>query len=259
MPSPFPGMDPYLEDPALWPDFHHEFIAQLRTELNRMLRPRYFVRVELRIFMPDEEDVSVAIPDARISEWRLDQRPDEEGGVAVIDPPLTMISILEPKIEEAFLEIFAADLKKVVTVIELTSPGNKNPRSESGRLFRLKRREILDTPVNWVEIDLLRAGSRVGEWKHLPKHDYLVHASPATRRPKDNLWPFRVRDRFPVVGVPLLPEDADAAVNLGKVFAQSYENAAYDATIDYEKPAPLPLEPEDAAWAAELPRTKHKT
>lgn len=26
MASPFPGMDPYLEDPAFWPDFHHRFL-----------------------------------------------------------------------------------------------------------------------------------------------------------------------------------------------------------------------------------------
>ncbi|MGZ3485541.1 MAG: DUF4058 family protein, partial [Isosphaeraceae bacterium] len=43
MPSPFPGMDPYLEEPGLWPDVHHELISETRALLNTILRPKYYV------------------------------------------------------------------------------------------------------------------------------------------------------------------------------------------------------------------------
>ena len=48
MPSPFPGMDPYLEDPALWPDVHHELICITRELLLAQLPPKYFVQIDER-------------------------------------------------------------------------------------------------------------------------------------------------------------------------------------------------------------------
>jgi hypothetical protein len=36
--SPFPGMDPYLESPAIWPDVHHEIISENRATLTPNLR-----------------------------------------------------------------------------------------------------------------------------------------------------------------------------------------------------------------------------
>ncbi len=37
MPSPFPGMDPYLEDPAFWEDFHDRFVTYWSDVLNGSL------------------------------------------------------------------------------------------------------------------------------------------------------------------------------------------------------------------------------
>lgn len=45
MPSPFPGVDPYLETPDIWPDVHHELISQIQGVLNSLLRPLYVARV----------------------------------------------------------------------------------------------------------------------------------------------------------------------------------------------------------------------
>ena len=39
MPSPFPGMDPYLEYPGLWPDVHHNLISDTQDFLAHQLRP----------------------------------------------------------------------------------------------------------------------------------------------------------------------------------------------------------------------------
>ncbi len=72
MPSPFPGMDPYLETPDLWPDVHHELISQIRQVLNPALRPRYVARVELRLYVSDDDDPGrdVLILDVRIEKAR---------------------------------------------------------------------------------------------------------------------------------------------------------------------------------------------
>ena len=44
MPSPFPGMDPYLEASDIWPDFQHALAADIRGELNRVLPLPYYAR-----------------------------------------------------------------------------------------------------------------------------------------------------------------------------------------------------------------------
>ena len=68
MPSPFPGMDPYLESPVLWPDVHHGLISEIQSLLNQSLRPRYHVRVVERVYVSDENDPGrkVIIPDVNI-------------------------------------------------------------------------------------------------------------------------------------------------------------------------------------------------
>src|SRR5712691_5875966 len=45
MPSPLPGMDPYIEAPDIWSDFHGDVAAEMRAELNRVLQPRYVARL----------------------------------------------------------------------------------------------------------------------------------------------------------------------------------------------------------------------
>ena len=68
MPSPFPGMDPYLEEPGLWPDVHHGLISQIQAVLNPSIRPTYVARVELRVYLSEEDDPGrkAIIPDLRI-------------------------------------------------------------------------------------------------------------------------------------------------------------------------------------------------
>jgi hypothetical protein len=51
MPSPFPGMDPYLEEPALWPDLHQRLITYIADALQPQIRPRYRARIEERLYV----------------------------------------------------------------------------------------------------------------------------------------------------------------------------------------------------------------
>src|SRR5271166_6063081 len=130
MPSPLPGMDPYLEEPGLWPDVHHELISETRALLNTILRPKYYVRIEERVYISDEGDSGrlVMVPDLRIA-----LRPGGEGsafvrggGTAVdIAEPIEAITLIEEEIRESYVEIVDRVERLVVTVIEVLSPTNK--------------------------------------------------------------------------------------------------------------------------------------
>src|SRR5438094_891369 len=51
MPSPFPGMDPYLEDPAVFPDLHDSLITYARDALNAQLPPPYYAGSAARVWV----------------------------------------------------------------------------------------------------------------------------------------------------------------------------------------------------------------
>src|SRR5436309_10426306 len=106
MPSPFPGMDPYLETPELWPDVHHELISQIRGALNPLLRPRYVARVELRVYVSDDDDPGreAIIPDVRIEKTKRRRAKKSRTAPAVaVAEPLTIPLLIDDEIEEARL------------------------------------------------------------------------------------------------------------------------------------------------------------
>src|SRR5207245_9808112 len=51
MKSPFPGMDPYLEDPAFWPEFHHKFINYWQEQIAESLPDHYEARLDENIYL----------------------------------------------------------------------------------------------------------------------------------------------------------------------------------------------------------------
>jgi hypothetical protein len=219
MPSPFPGMDPYLETPDLWPDVHHQLISEIRGTLNRALRPRYVARIQLRAYIPDEEDVR----------W--------------ID-----------EIEEARLEIRHQESKALVTVIEVLSPTNKIRGSRGRASFMEKRRDIMASEVHWVEIDLLRAGHPSVTRPPLVPSDYRIMVSRAGERTRGKYWPVSVRQPLPGIGIPLRGKDPDVPLDLGAVLNAAYDHGAYDLSVDYRREPDPPLSADDAAWADELLR-----
>src|SRR5437868_10463857 len=131
MPSPFPGMDPYLEDPALWSGFHHTFLTALQEQLSPAVRPRYFVRVEERVFVTREDDPAyrLIVPDVRVIEAQRGQHPgratSSTGGKLAIAEPIPVVELIEPEVHEHRLEVIDRTYRSVVTVIELLSPTNK--------------------------------------------------------------------------------------------------------------------------------------
>lgn len=259
MPSPFPGMDPYLEDPGLWPDVHTTFINIAREFITPQLRPKYYARIEERVYISDDQDPGrpYLVPDLRISEepgrellsaWR-------NGSAIQAAEPETLVTLLEEEIHEPHIEVVDRESRQVVTVIEMVSPSNKVPGSRGRDSYQKKRGEVMQSPSHWMEIDLLRLGTpsvpKLG-----PPYDYVVHLSRVERRPSGSVWRIFLPQSLPVVLVPLKSGDPDVFLDLQQVLTTAYDRAAYDATIDYTQPPKVPLSKEYAIWADELLRSK---
>ena len=261
MPSPFPGMDPFLEHPWHWPDFHHRVILISSDMIVAQVRPKYFVRIEERVYSADDwhGSRSLIVPDLHLSPrpgrepQTLD--PPARGGVDVAEP-VVATTMVDDEVHEHRLEIIDVAERRVVTVVEVVSPSNKTSGSAGRSSFEKKRREVLRSPAHWVEIDLLRAG--VGLTKRLPRWpcEYLVHVSPADERPNGLIWPIRLSQRLPVIPIPLLPADLDVPLDLQAVLTTVYDRAGYDVSIDYASDPAPPLPPEWAAWAVGLLKEK---
>src|SRR5215212_8051127 len=99
MPSPFPGMDPYLEERQLWPDVHLSLITATRDALSPQVAPHYYVRIEQRTYIArvDQKEL-LSRPDVTIIPAR-DARPrGDAGGVATVVAPAAQIVSL-PRFE----------------------------------------------------------------------------------------------------------------------------------------------------------------
>jgi hypothetical protein len=252
MPSPFPGMDPYLEDPWIWPDFHLTLVVALRTELNRRLPPGYVALVDRYVWVQEpetEERKRLGKPDVFLT---------GEGGskgapaaAAVVAP----VEIVLPSLTEKgipYLKIVDRANRRLVTVIELLSPANKVPGKDRDA-YLMKQCEYLATDVNVVEMDLLRKGERL-PWvaPSVAGSAYYVMVSRAAERPRAHVWPFSVRDPLPTIAIPLTVRDGDIALDLGTCMNQVYDTAGYERELDYSQPPNPPLDEPDAAWARQL-------
>jgi hypothetical protein len=252
-------MDPYLETPNLWPDVHHRLLSEIQGALNPLLRPRYVARVELRVYVSDEDDPGreVLIPDVRLEKTKRKGTRKPKGAPAVaIAEPLLVSLLIDDEIKEARLEVRHLESSSLVTVIEVLSPTNKIRGSRGRASFMDKRREILASEVHWVEIDLLRAGDPSVTRPPLVPSDYRILVSRAGQHSQARYWPVSVRQTLPAIGIPLRGKDADVPLDLGAVLNAAYDNGAYDLSIDYCREPEPPLSPEDRAWADQLLRQR---
>jgi hypothetical protein len=253
-------MDPYIEQPAIWGDFHNDLAAEIRTQLNQAIRPHYFARLIPYVTYESLSigQVSRTYPDVSVFQshhtapdpWR-----QGAGAVAVMEsPPVESEVKTEFPLRLHSIEVHSVVDAKLVTVIEILSPVNKRSGHEAYEHYLRKRRQILNTDdVHLIEIDLLRGGQRPPLERPVPEAPYYVMLSRAERRPKVVVWPIRLWDKLPTVPVPLRAPDPDASLSLNAIVAEVYERGAYDLQLDYaqEPPAP-PLRAEEAAWVQEL-------
>lgn len=256
MPSPFPGMDPYLENPVHWSDFHHEFISALRRSIAQRLPEPYYAKIDEHVTIVDPElttDPRLVKPDVTVG--RAPSPANTGSAVAEADAEaevLANIVYLDP-ITQGFIEIKRRPDHELVTVVEVLSPANKN----GGRGQYLEKRELLlRKPVSIVELDLLRGGRRLQLSKPPIKADYYAFISRADRRPSCAAYRWNVRRRLPAVPIPLRPGDPDIRVDIQEAFMEAFARGDYDRFIDYgEPPPPPPFGEEDEQWVTQTART----
>ena len=267
MPSPFPGMDPYLEA-QLWPDVHQRLATQIAGLLAPQLRPHYVARLAtryvaelagmgpVRIFYPDV-DVSVAKP---AHEPVTTYEPAAMLAPPLSSPPLVLTQREPPRIKLISVEIRDTQGDRLVTSIEILSPINK--RADGFAEYQAKRWLVIDSPAHLLEIDLLRQGYRPVSFERVDEKDrplveqaaYFLFLTRSDSRQKVETWPVSLRDELPVVPVPLLAPRPDAGLDLGTALRRIYDEAAYDLSIDYGQPPDPPLTGDDADWADALLR-----
>ncbi|MCF2148659.1 DUF4058 family protein [Desmonostoc muscorum LEGE 12446] len=258
MPSPFPGMNPYLEDPALWPGVHGRLIVAIADSLSPQLRPKYFVAIEERIYQTISDDrLLVGIPDVIIKNSQTVINP-KIPNIAVAAPvvqPKTVTVPIPETVKERYLEVRKVGTKEVVTAIELLSPKNKRP-GEGRDAYETKRKRVLGSLTNLVEIDLLRAGEPMLVFGDGTQNDYRILVSRAENRPQSDLYAFNLPDVIPSFPLPLRTGDTEPLVDLQSLLAGIYDRASYDLVIDYsQQPVPA-LSETDAAWADALLQEK---
>lgn len=250
MPSPFPGMNPFLEQEGFWHDFHQSFMPLAREILTEQVRPAYVVRLEEHVYIHEltaEERIYLGRPDVSVLHSGLSH---DAAAQATLEAPA--YGLIPPTVEierESFLEIRDRKTRDLITAIELLSPSNKKLGPDREQ-YVAKRRQILNSGVHFVEIDLLRGWPRL-PLDDLPDCDYYALVSRAEVRPKVGIWPIRLRDPLPVIPIPLRTPDPDARLDLQAVLQRLYDAAGYADDIYTGQPQP-PLHPADAAWAREI-------
>ena len=260
-PSPFPGMDPWLE--RVWTPIHHEYISVLRRQLAAQLPDDLYAQVETDVYVVDRGEIGRLLrPDVATFDQDRPGGPTDgstaepAGGVAVAESvrvpvrrhpvPLRHVAIREPESGH-----------RLVTAIEVFSPTNKGSAAERAT-YRRQREAYLTASANVVEVDLLRGGGdlldlALDDWPPTAGTTYAAairYADPLIGGEAE-FYAMPLRARLPRIAVPLRPTDDRPVVDLQAPITEVYALGRYDLQIDYARPPVPPLPPADAAWAAE--------
>jgi len=263
MPSPFPGMDPFLEHPDIFPDFHDRFITHLSESIQERLPPPYVAALGRRTWIEVSE--RFIAPDVQVARSHSTSPEGEPGSPAAVAAPARtkplLVHVPHDERREPFVEIHLGrgSDRRLVTCIELLSLSNKTPGEHGRDLYLRKQREVLDSKVHLVEIDLLRAGEHTTA---VPR-DRLARVAGAFEYHAsihhfDNLedyfvYPIRLSEALPEIALPLLPGDPPVPLDLQAVFRRTYDAGPYRREINYPQDAPVPpLSPAWQSWLREV-------
>jgi hypothetical protein len=247
-------MDPWLEHPTLWSDVHRNLISADQELLTPQVAPDFYVRGEERVYIAgvaNPIEPAVFVVTCQPQSMLATVGAAHHTSYSTTSPVIFQLVSWEEEVRERYLEICERGTHHIVTVIELLSPSNKVKGSPRYRQFAGKRTDVLNSDAHWLEIDLLRGGTR---WELAPmSSDYCVMLSRVERRraqpPTTEARHFNLRAHLPTIPVPLRPPHANVTLDLQHALALVYERAGYGYSIDYTQPAEPPLAPVDTAWA----------
>lgn len=214
MPSPFPGMDPYLEDPRLWPAFHHQFVAAVYQLLLPGLVDRYRARVTARQY--------------------------------VCELPL-FTSVTREEHTEEYVEIRSRSDGRLVTVLDVVSPANKT--TVAGRAAYLTtRQQSLAARSSVVEIDLVTQGTPTLDYARegLPEYNYAITVTRSTAPDRFEIYTVTLQKRLPKFKMPLAADDRDTVLDLQVALARAYDLGNFARHLDYAGPLPADVALTDA-------------
>ncbi len=220
MPSPFPGMDPYLEDDGLWPVFHHQLVMCLYQILLPGLVDRYRARVSQRHYVTEQA---------------------------------LFTSVIREEHHEDLIEIRQRNDGRLITLVDVVSPANKT--TAAGRAAYLeKRREGKNAHANLVELDLVLQGQPTLEYSRdgLPDWDYAVTVTRSTQPERYEIYTATLQKRLPRFRLPLAADDRDTVLDLHTAFTRCYDQGGFAAKIDYRRDPSTALNSEDRQWLNEV-------
>lgn len=219
MPSPFPGMDPYLEDDKLWLPFQHQLVSCLYQILLPGLVDRYRARVCQRVYVTEQA---------------------------------LFTSIVREEHHEEYVEIRQRTDGRLVTLLDVVSPANRT--TTSGRKAYLdKRREGRSSSSNLVEIDLVLQGQPMLDYSRegLPDWDYSVTVTRSSQPERYEIYTATLQKRLPRFRLPLAADDRDTVLDLQAAFSRAFEQGNFLAKIDYQRDPLTALDADDKKWLQE--------
>ena len=231
--SPFPGMNPYLENPELWPEVHSRLIVALADALNPQLIPKYRAAIDRRVYaLEGSEALLMGIPGVTVGRR---SPSDRKSNVAVMTPPDSPVKVqvlMALEIRESYLQVKEVSTGEVVTAVEVRSPTNK--RTGKGRnAYEEKRRDVLSSRTHLIEIDLLRSGQPMALIAGDVESHYRVLVSRSEQRPQADLYAFNLENEIPLFAMPLKDGDQEPTIDLHVLLNQVYDRAGYEVVIDY--------------------------
>ncbi len=257
--SPFPGMDPYLEQ--AWRDVHHKLCTYACDDIQSQLSGGLLARVDERLVVEQPSAIARSVyGDVRVVHRNAPKssRPIAPSSGVALAEPITL-EISDETATEGYIEIIDARTGgRVITVVEFLSITNKLPGPGQDQ-YRRKRLELQTGGVSLVEINLLRSGPFIGTFPESMLHPEnrtpyyaVVHRGWAGQ--SYQYYPMPLADRLPAIAIPLRETDPPVALDIQSLIDRVYNNGAYDMEIDYAKDPDPPLDAEAAHWANELLR-----
>lgn len=259
MPSPFPGMDPFLEERRVWPDVHHALISYIRETLQPKILPKYVARVGEHIRLASIG--STFIPDVMLLESPHIRPSISEGhstATIIADDPLTYIGVSDEE-RTPYLEIIARESGDVVTVIEVIKLSSKI--GDGRDHYLTKQKQLLATSANLVEVDLLGYGRNTSLARNQiittpPDWRYSVSVSRADRRHILEVYACNLQQRLPRCRIPLRNPDPDVVLDLPSVFDRCYDVGGYHVLTDYSQTPDVNLSQAEQVWVDHFLREK---
>ena len=216
MPSPFPGMDPFLEDERLWPSFQHQLVNCLYQILLPGLVDRYRARVGQRHYATEQA---------------------------------LFTSVVREEHHEEYIEIRQRTDGRLITLVDVVSPANKIT-TQGRQSYLEKRREGRSAGSNLVEIDLVLQGQPMLDYSRdgLPDWDYAVTVTRSTQPERYEIYTATLEKRLPRFRLPLAADDRDTVVDLQAAFTRAFDQGGFAEQIDYQKDPATRLSEHNRGW-----------